>query len=37
MYVHVVEHKINKYSENAKSCKALVIMYINKFILFTFS
>ena len=22
-----------KYSENAKSCKALVIMYINKFIL----
>ena len=27
----------NKYSENAKSCKALVIMYINKFILFTFS
>ena len=29
--------KQNKYSENAKSCKALVIMYINKFILFTFS
>ena len=28
----------NKYSENAKSCKALVIMYIiNKCILFTFS
>ena len=27
----------NKYSENAKSCKALVIMYIDKFILFTFS
>ena len=27
----------NKYSENTKSCKALVIMYINKFILFTFS
>ena len=28
---------INKYSENAKSCKALVIMYINEFILSTFS
>ena len=27
----------NKYSENAKSCKALFIMYINKLILFTFS
>ena len=27
----------NKYSENAKSCKALVIMYIHKLILFTFS
>ena len=27
----------NKYSDNAKSCKALVIMYINKFILFNFS
>ena len=33
MYIHIY----NKYSENAKSCKALVIMYINKFILFTFS
>ena len=32
-----VKLKINKYSENAKSCKVLVIMYINKFILFTFS
>ena len=27
----------NKYSENANSCKALFIMYINKLILFTFS
>ena len=27
----------NKYLENAKSCKALVIMYINNLILFTFS
>ena len=32
-----VYHNCNKYSENAKSCKALVIMYINKLILFTFS
>ena len=33
----VGETDSNKYSENAKSCKALFIMYINKLILFTFS
>ena len=38
---HIIRH--NKYSENAKSCKALVIIYINEFrgcqklILFAFS
>ena len=37
-----MNHYVNKYSENAKYCKALVSMYINKFkgcqklILFTF-
>ena len=37
-----MNHFVNTYSENAKSCKALVSMYINKFrgcqklILFTF-
>ena len=29
--------RMNKYSENAKSCKALVVMYINKLILLPFS
>ena len=33
----LVEYNLNKYSENAKSCKALVIMYVNTSILFTFS
>ena len=44
MHVCMVQFEINLsiylsiyLSENAKSCKALVIMYINKFILFTFS
>ena len=34
---HNITTITNKYSENAKSCKALVIMYIIKFIVFTFS
>ena len=34
---HHIEYICNKYSENANSCKALVIMYINTFIIFTFS